>query len=171
MNGFISELPKGEQRGSWKYRGRVPFVLGIVGAEEAKFTKQGAASAKAHILRVIRGYRATLVVSGGCHLGGIDIWATEIASNLGIASLEYLPKAQSWQYYKARNIQIARKCNVLVNYVVSRLPNEYTGMRFPLCYHCNSTMHVKSGGCWTMNYAHSLGKRVHRILVEQGDPE
>jgi hypothetical protein len=29
-------------------------------------------------------YNPDVVVSGGCHLGGIDVWAVEIAAGLGI---------------------------------------------------------------------------------------
>ena len=144
------------------------MILAIVGAEGAKFTAQGEKDARQSIIRTIRGYKATLVVSGACHLGGIDIWAVEEARKLGVATLEYAPEALTWRYYKRRNIQIAQKCTALVNYVVNKLPDDFTGMRFPLCYHCNSTLHVKAGGCWTMNYASKLGKPVHRITVMQG---
>ena len=52
--------------------------IGIVGHEAAKFTPETEAKAKA-IIRDLLSDPLSVCVSGHCHLGGIDIWAEEIA--------------------------------------------------------------------------------------------
>jgi len=148
------------------------MIIGIVGSEESKFTKIGAFRAKETILRLIRKYKANGVSSGHCHLGGIDIWTENIAKEDYIydPNLIFPPKSLTWSYgYKPRNIQIAKASNVVVCISVDKLPEEYEGMRFPNCYHCIShglyTPHVKSGGCWTMWYAKSIGKITELIVI------
>lgn len=136
------------------------MTVGIVGHEAAKFTPETEARAKALIRRALSG--ATAVVSGGCHLGGIDIWAEEEADRLGIPKIIHLPKRQTWSGgYKERNLLIAQDSDVLHNIVVDRYPASYSGMHFDYCYHCKTSDHIKSGGCWTMHRAKTLGKPVH----------
>lgn len=144
--------------------------VGIVGSEGAKFTGESEIAAKRlirEILTSLGGLHSsfalaelpTEVVSGGCHLGGIDQWAAEIGKELNLKVIEYLPKCRSWHDgYKPRNLLIARRSDVLHCITVDRLPSSYTGMRFALCYHCGTSEHVKSGGCWTMKEAIKLGK-------------
>lgn len=57
--------------------------IGIIGHEAAKFTEAGEREAK-RIIRVLLDAALTLV-SGGCHLNGVDIWAEEIADKIGRA--------------------------------------------------------------------------------------
>lgn len=142
--------------------------LGIVGSEAAKFTPESEERARAMIRYLIVQYGATTVVSGGCHLGGIDRWAEEEARKLGISVVEHLPATRSWPGYKARNIKIARDSSRVVCITVDKLPPGYKGMRFKLCYHCRSDDHVKSGGCWTTKHARSLGKPGETVVVIQG---
>lgn len=142
------------------------MLIGIVGAEAAKFTPDGEQAAK----KIIRGLLnpGDIVVSGGCHLGGIDIWAEEIAKELGLRTEIFRPAKLCWTYYKERNIRIAGVSQELYCITVNRLPETYKGMRFPSCYHCNTTEHIKSGGCWTTKYAREkLGKNPHTIVVWQ----
>jgi len=83
----------------------------------------------------------------------------KLEKNLGLNVTEFPPKVLSWeQGYKVRNLQIANRSDVVYCITVNKLPEEYTGMRFPLCYHCGTKDHVKSGGCWTMKEAIKLGK-------------
>lgn len=136
------------------------MILGIVGHEAAKFTAETEAMARSIIVHEIR-FMATVskVVSGACHLGGIDVWAIEEAKKLGIATQEFPPTNRSWEYgYKPRNILIAEASDKVISLVVKVLPPSYVGMRFKLCYHCKTDSHVKSGGCWTAHYAARLGK-------------
>lgn len=135
--------------------------IGIIGHEAAKFTPETEQEAR----RIIRNLLAavdphsSVVVSGACHLGGIDIWAEEAADALGREKLIFPPKTRAWATgYKPRNIQIAEASDVVHCIVVAALPASYTGMRFDFCYHCNTDAHVKSGGCWTAKYAEKLGK-------------
>lgn len=132
--------------------------IAIVGHEGAKFTEE----AKARALVVISSLLEpadTILVSGHCHLGGIDIWAEEIADALKRPKLIFPPKRLQWSGgFRERNIQIATACDVIHNIVVDRLPVSYKGMRFTSCYHCDTKDHVKSGGCWTALYAQRHGK-------------
>lgn len=135
--------------------------VGIVGSEAAKFTPGTEQAAREAIRRLIAG--ASLVVSGRCHLGGIDIWAIEEAEAAGIPTQEYPPARLTWEGgYKQRNLQIAENSDHVVCITLKALPASYKGMRFPGgCYHCGTPPehHVKSGGCWTVKQAARLGKR------------
>jgi len=143
--------------------------VGIVGHEAAKFTKKGQTEALDIIMDLLSPQDAVLV-SGGCHLGGIDIWAEQTAMVFGRAKIIHKPKSHDWSNgYKPRNILIARDSDVLHCLAAVRLADSYQGMKFKLCYHCNATDHVKGGGCWTMKYAKALGKTVelHQIANEE----
>jgi len=141
------------------------IVWGIVGSEAAKFTPETEARARAAIRALLK--PGDMVVSGSCHLGGIDTWAIEEGRKLHLECWEHPPKVRSWDYgYKPRNMLIAQDCTEAVCITVKALPPHYTGMRFPLCYHCKTNAHVKSGGCWTVNYARSLGKPGRIIVIE-----
>lgn len=146
-------------------------VLGIVGSEGKKFTPKTEENARYLIRRLIQAYEPDLVVSGACHLGGIDIWAIEEAKALGIDTREFPPEKRSWEYYKKRNIQIAKASTKVVCITVAKLPRSYKGMRFPLCYHCQTTKHVKSGGCWTVKYAKASGKEGKVFTLPQLEDE
>ena len=106
------------------------------------------------------------VVSGGCHLGGIDIWAIEEAQKYGLNYIEHRPECLQWSGgYKERNIRISEDSDRVVCIVVKDYPVEYKGMRFNYCYHCGTDEHIKSGGCWTTKYARSIGKLTRTILI------
>lgn len=141
------------------------MILGIVGHEGAKFTSETERQARV----IIREYFAddiTRVVSGACHLGGIDAWAIEEAKNWGLPTQEFPPKDRHWDTgYKPRNMQIAQASDMVVCIVVKELPPGYVGMRFKLCYHCKTDSHIKSGGCWTAHYAAKLGKPFQIIEI------
>lgn len=110
------------------------------------------------------------MISGGCHLGGIDIWTVEEAKLLGLQYIEHLPKARTWNGgYKQRNQLIAYDSDTVVCITVRELPPGYTGMRFESCYHCKTADHVKSGGCWTVKFARALGKPVKILIVSHID--
>lgn len=134
------------------------YKIGIVGSEAAKFTPETEARARSIITNLLTIPGVTGVVSGACHLGGIDAWAAEIGRELGLYVVEFAPKQLSWTYYKARNIRIAEASDEVHCITVKELPESYTGMRFKLCYHCGTDAHVKSGGCWTMHRARAMRK-------------
>jgi hypothetical protein len=136
--------------------------VGIVGHEAAKFTPQGRARAIEAILSILE--PGDTVVSGGCHLGGVDIWAEEAAAALGLGMIIYTPTRLTWEPgpgyigFKERNISIATASEIVHVIVVKSLPGSFQGMKHDLCYHCNVTSHIKSGGCWTGKHAQGLGK-------------
>jgi hypothetical protein len=144
----------------------IPRTLGLVGSEAAKFTPETEERAR-DIIRAYLQLGWDRVVSGACHLGGIDVWAIEEAKEMGIATQEFSPQTQSWNTgYKPRNIQIAAASHTVVCVTVKTWPPDYKGMRFGYCYHCKTAKHVKSGGCWTVNYARQIGKRGYVVVVE-----
>lgn len=146
--------------------------IGIVGHAADKFTPGTEAQAR-RVIAAILARPGTILVSGGCHLGGIDIWAEEEADRLGIEKIIHLPVHRRWEGgYKQRNIKIAQDSDQLLVIVVTDYPPGYRGMRFTGCYHCKErrSAHVKSGGCWTGNVAEQLGKAVTWILLNQEEP-
>lgn len=141
------------------------IVLGIVGAEAKKFLPDWELWARRRILESLKRYKPYLVVSGDCPLGGIDKWAIEEAKKVGIDTREFPPEHNSWEFFKARNVQIAEISDVVLCIAVRRYHHRYKGRRFKICYHCKTDDHVKSGGCWTMHYARRLGKEGELIIV------
>ncbi len=153
--------------------------IGIVGNNASKFTPVMETKARLVIMGILTEHRESLLVSGHCHQGGVDIWAEEIADSFDIPKIIYTPDIRQWNPYgkygfKARNIDIASTSDDL-NVIVARdyLPG-YSSMRFGECYHCArhgraSHNHVKSGACWTLNEALKRGKsgRLHIIEVEK----
>lgn len=139
-------------------------AIGIVGSEAIKFTAQTEATARQHIRALLEGRQA--VVSGACHLGGIDAWAAEEGRKMGLEVIEFAPQSLQWSGgYKERNIQIAERSDAVYCITVKELPPSYKGMTFKLCYHCGVDTHVKSGGCWTTRHARKLGKTGITIVV------
>lgn len=123
--------------------------IGIVGHEAAKFTTQAEAAAR-EIIRHLLVDPSAVLVSGHCHLGGVDLWAEEEAQALGRHMVIFPPKTHSWETgYRLRNLQIAKNSDIVHCIVVSSYPENYQGMRFNYCYHCHTNEHIKSGGCWT----------------------
>lgn len=144
------------------------FTVGIVGNGSDKFTELGEQRARTLIRWILEERMEYLdpykpiMVSGHSPVGGIDIWAEEVAEALGCPMDLKIPQKNQWnppgEYgYKARNLDIARSDMVHV-ILADVYPAEYTGRKFDLCYHCASmgrdaTNHVKSGGCWTGKHA------------------
>lgn len=93
-------------------------------------------SVKRIVLACVDIFGADCLVSGGAP--GVDTLAEEVADELGLAKDIRRPKYQSWPYFKARNIEIATTCDVLVR-IVSRRSRTY-------------------GSGWTRDYVAKLGK-------------
>jgi hypothetical protein len=141
--------------------------VGIVGHGEDKFTLEGREAAELIIIDLLE--RGDVMVSGHSPVGGIDIWAEDIALSLGATLDLKVPKQNKWdaEYgFKQRNLDIARDSDEVHVILVDVLPNEYQGRRFAKCYHCNTDAHVKSGGCWTGKQAEKLGKPVTWHIVK-----
>lgn len=142
------------------------MIIGIVGSEEVKFTTETEQKAREIIRQLLTQPNVLGYCSGHCHLGGIDIWTEEIGDELAITSYVYPPRVLSWEGYKERNIKIATVSTEVHCITVKKLPHDYTGMRFSLCYHCKTSDHVKSGGCWTMKHAVKLGKKTQLHIID-----
>ena len=147
------------------------MILGIVGSEGAKFTAATETAARLIIRELIEKNLPglTRVISGACHLGGIDVWAIEEATKLKIPTTEYPPRERNWSRgYRLRNIQIAQEATDVVCITLRVLPPGWTGLRWTRCYHCLTfNNHVKSGGCWTVKFARQkLGKTGSVIVIE-----
>lgn len=134
--------------------------IGIVGHAADKFTPLMEERAKEIILEIITALLISeedislTVISGGCHLGGIDKWAEEVANYIGIPVTVHAPRVLSWSAlggYRDRNLKIAKESDIVHCIVAEEYHSGYTGMRFAKCYHCGSRNppHIKSGGCWT----------------------
>lgn len=128
--------------------------LGIVGHAQEKFTSETETKARAAIHGLIRKHGATCVVSGRSPMGGVDIYAEEIAHELGLATTIHAPTRNQWSGlggFQRRNELIAETSDIVAVIVVREFPPSFTGKKFPYCYHCKdrNPPHVKSGGCWT----------------------
>ena len=124
--------------------------LGIVGPEASKFIPSTELAAKDAIGELYFEYNPSIIVSGGCPKGGIDIWAEELAKEYQILTRIYLPDKHTWSGkggYRERNLMIANGSDVVV--VVT--PKKIRGKDAAYCYHCKGRKppHVMSGGCWT----------------------
>lgn len=148
------------------------MIVGVVGHERAKFTAETEAEARRRIRALLSRPGVTGAVSGACHLGGVDIWAREIAGELGLPFQEFAPAKRTWAGgYRERNLEIAKASDEVWCVVVAKLPEGYRGMRFKGCYHCDRerdgvAAHVKSGGCWTVRRALRLGRRGGWVVIE-----
>jgi hypothetical protein len=149
--------------------------IGIVGHEAAKFNDKTEDIARAVIKVILNAAQlrgADTLVSGGCHLGGVDIYAEEEAAGLSMKTQIHLPQNQRWKPhgYRARNIKIASDSDELHVIVVKRLPDDYDGMKFKYCYHCidkDIPDHIKSGGCWTAWKANGMGKPTTWHIIDE----
>ncbi len=131
--------------------------IGIVGSEEAKFIPITKAKAYIEINKWLDQFpKIQYICSGECHLGGVDIYARQIALARGIKFIPYPPKKLTWEYYKKRNLQIANNSDIVLCVTVKDYHPGYKDLKFESCYHCDKAPkdrrpppHVKSGGCWT----------------------
>lgn len=138
-----------------------------MGHAQEKFTTQTEAFARTAIQEEIARFQPELIISGHSPMGGVDIYAEQIAQELGIQTRIFAPRQHSWHGtygYKARNLDIAKESDVVLCVVVRELPPDFKGMSFSGCYHCGTrnALHVKSGGCWT---AWKAKRGLWRIIV------
>lgn len=151
--------------------------IGIVGNGEDKFTEEGRRKAIDEIRNIFNNCdrgdgEALVLVSGHSPVGGIDIWAEDVADELGLGMDLKIPKQHTWdaQYgYKQRNIDIAKDSDELHVILVDSYPKGYEGTKFKQCYHCFTDKHIKSGACWTAKQAIAFGKNVFWHIIKQGD--
>jgi hypothetical protein len=146
----------------------VALSLGIVGSEGKKFTATTEQLARVCIRELLDKYTPSRVVSGACHLGGIDVWAIDEAAKRGITGVEHPPASRVWSGgYKERNIRIAEDSDVVVCITIKDLPPDFEEHGWErYCYHCGTSEHIKSGGCWTTKYARKIGKSGYTIVLD-----
>ena len=89
--------------------------------------------------------RSITLVSGGCPFGGVDEWAEIIAQLLDVPMAIYKPKENNRASYFERNMQIAKRSDVL--------------------YCFNPSERQKGGGTMTLGQAENLGKKTHMVYV------
>jgi hypothetical protein len=150
------------------------FHIGVIGHGQEKFTPETERKCKCEIEKVLREAMKVgdvTVVSGHSPKCGVDLWAEEIAKQLGLQTLIFKPEVEQWDPrgahgYKFRNLQIAEASDEVHVFLVTTYPPGFVGMRFSSCYHCESSTHIKSGACWTTLQAQKLGKKSvwHLIL-------
>lgn len=141
--------------------------IGIVGNGSDKFTEIGESRARNLICEIVEAYPDATFVSGASPMEGIDIWMEEITYGYDKEPDIKEPKQHQWnaEYgYKQRNLDIADS-DVVVVIVVNHYPLEYTGQRFPCCYHCQTNNHVKSGACWTAKQALRKGHQAKWFII------
>jgi hypothetical protein len=153
--------------------------IGIVGHGKNKFTKHAEQTAKNTIRNILLAHSSPTLISGHSPVGGIDIWAEEIAIELGIKMDIKTPRQKSWEGeygYKARNLDIAQSSDEIHVILVDEYPKNYKGIRFTICYHCAKhpgkvKSHVKSGGCWTGWKAYDLGKDLTFHIIKNNEQQ
>ena len=150
--------------------------IGIIGHGEDKFNLKSRDEAISKIIDILKPLQDannnTILVSGHSPVGGIDIWAEWVAHDLYLQMDLKIPKQNTWnsEYgYKQRNLDIAKDCDELHVILVKNYPKNYEGLKFPICYHCKTNTHIKSGACWTANQAKKLGKKVIYHFIENKD--
>lgn len=142
---------------------------GIVGHASDKFIPETEQLAKKKISEILDSFSSgDVMVSGHCPLGGIDIWAEELAVKRNIPVDIKSPKQHVWdgEYgFKQRNLDIAKESEILWVILVKSYPKDYVGRKFTKCYHCNVDTHVKSGACWTAKKAKAFGNIVKYVVI------
>jgi hypothetical protein len=159
--------------------------IAIVGPQASKWTPEKEALAKVKILEILG--NTNVLISGHCPLGGIDIWAEEMAKENNIETLIFKPQTNQWsdeiveigdekvkgfedigykakiklKGYKSRNIDIAEACDALYCIIPYRF-----GL---FCTHHkdeqDQTDHPNNGGCWTRQYARKIGKQTYLEII------
>ena len=134
--------------------------VAFVGADGTKWDQRTETIVRLKMRNIMRYYMSAypnnfIPISGHSPKGGVDIWAEEIAKELGLEMKIFAPEVFAWEDeekvgYKKRNIMIAEECYIL--FVFSPSINGKV---------------VWNGGLWPANYAENLGKNVHKIVISK----
>lgn len=148
------------------------YQVGIVGNASDKFNKITEAVAKKLILDIFKQYDRPIIISGRSPLGGVDVWAEELALQNNLLTEIKPPLQNNWEYFKKRNLEIAQCSDIVHVILVKDYPETYVGQRFDVCYHCvkykkDYPKHIKSGGCYTGWEAVKLGKEVNWWIIDE----
>lgn len=114
---------------------------------------------KQEITIVLKKYSIdTIIISGGAK--GVDTLALEIAKEIGFITHQYRPEKKQWEFYKKRNLQVAKDCDELYCFSV--------GVKKVKCYHHNPPQdHEKTAGCWTLEKAKQMNKLCTLIVLSK----
>lgn len=148
------------------------MILAIVGADGKEFTPASEARARKIIRELFKAEKPRIVISGACPYGGIDVWAIQEARKMGLQYYEFAPVFKGWAAYKKRNIEIAKNAHKVVCITLNARKWRPLQRRLPppRCSHCQQ-QHLQNGGCWTVNYAKSLGKMTEVIVIQVLDSD
>lgn len=118
------------------------MILAIVGSTDLTIPQRF--TAELLIRGLIVSYQAP-VISGGAR--GIDELAEAVALWEKLWKCKYLPRYPRWEPegYKDRNMLIAQECDKL--------------------WSIRSAQSKTYGSGWTADYAESIGKEVHRLML------
>lgn len=141
--------------------------IAIVGADGRKWTENDPELVKCIIRHILTKYDDPILISGHCPLGGVDLWAEEVAKELEIPVVLFRPRRNAWRFYKERNVKIAEACDIIYDIEPPRSCHHCRGegkIGDLICRFCGGDG-AYSGGTWTLNYAKTLGKEVWKIIV------
>ncbi len=136
------------------------FYLAIVGTSKT-LTANEEQEIRQYCTQIIKQYdkNNTIIISGGSK--GVDTLAIEIATSMGFKTdtEDYKPATEHWEDqkgkkgYKSRNLLIANDCDEL--FCITTQVHDIE------CYHHDPPAnHQKTAGCFTLNEAKRLGKKV-----------
>jgi hypothetical protein len=152
-------------------------IVGIVGHGEDKFNHETKKIANNIIYNILNESDVTGFSSGHSPVGGIDIWAEEMAEHFKKTMYIFEAKQNRWDSkygFKQRNLNIAETSDILYVIIVRNYIENYGGRTWfrndkPFCYHCErnkvASDHVKSGACWTAWEAKKLEKEVFWYII------
>lgn len=150
--------------------------LGIVGHGADKFTDATRRIALSVIEKLAVENHASQVISGHSPVGGVDIFAEQVAKKLSIPTKIFAPTVNCWDDgrdcygFRSRNLDIASFSDKVIVILVAEYPPNYSQRKFPSCYHCDKhnpkpPKHAKSGGCFTAWQAHTLNKPTEWVII------
>ena len=135
-------------------------VLAIVGSRDVPRY-----SAESIITGAILEHHPTVVVSGGA--AGIDTFAREIATKMGVPVMEFVPKVSAWEA-EASGSPVEETTSYGMQIVV---PGGYRDRNIAVAEACTCLERLSSrttktyGSGWTADYAERHGKSVTRHLI------
>ena len=150
--------------------------VGIVGSEGLYWTKCQRDLATLKITEILGEYTTPILVSGGCHKGGIDIWAEDVARTLKINKYIFKPQVFQWssintldgktlQGYKDRNIKIAEKSDIVYS-IEPEYIDGITPWKNPVAFDwASNKFYRKSGGMWTMRYTRNVLRKEGKLVI------
>ena len=138
-------------------------VLGFVGSEKKHWLlrqeKKARNFMRSLLLRYIQRYKLgielapPIVCSGHCEEGGIDIWAEEIADELGLETKIFPAKGKGWKFYRRRNLKIIKASSRIFD-IEPEVPQTYPKAELD---EISGRWFRHSGGTWTVNEARKKG--------------